>query len=417
MDKFLETLERVWENSFVKALVYLAVALIVSFLASFIVKRLFKLMKLDSRFDGWGINEGQNGTARKFIGKLTFLIVFLLFLPAVLGALGLESISSPITDFAATFIRYIPNIIAAAILVFIGILIGQILSSTVAVLLKKTKIDSLTRKLGKKECANKSDGEENGSTENDGAECSVTISGAIGKATGAAVILVAIVEALKVLNIETVSKPAIAVIERIFGAIPDLILAALVVTLGFFIANIAADLIENLLSSLGIDRTVRAIMPKSAKKLSLTKIIANTARVLIILFILAQGVDILGLEIISDFMAVIISYLPMIIKAIAIAVLALIGKTVAENVFKNSKSQITAKLVKGMIYTIAAFMILSQLDFAPTIVNLAFIIILSALGVAFAISFGIGGRDFAKKTLQNVNLNSQNKENSENGQE
>lgn len=412
MDKFLETLERVWENSFVKALVYLAVALIVSFLASFIVKRLFKLMKLDSRFDGWGINEGQNGTARKFIGKLTFLIVFLLFLPAVLGALGLESISSPITDFAATFIRYIPNIIAAAILVFIGILIGQILSSTVAVLLKKTKIDSLTKKLGKKQSANSEEG-----TENEGTECSVTVSGAIGKATGAAVILVAIVEALKVLNIETVSKPAIAVIERIFGAIPDLILAALVVTLGFFIANIAADLIENLLSSLGIDRTVRAIMPKSAKKLSLTKIIANTARVLIILFILAQGVDILGLEIISDFMAVIISYLPMIIKAIAIAVLALIGKTVAENVFKNSKSQITAKLVKGMIYTIAAFMILSQLDFAPTIVNLAFIIILSALGVAFAISFGIGGRDFAKKTLQNVNLNSQNKENSENGQE
>ena len=408
MDNFLQTLERLWENSFVKAAVYLVVAIVVSFIASFIVKRLFKLMKLDKRFDGWGINEGQNGTARKFIGKLTFLIVFLLFLPAVLGALGLESVSTPISDFAATFIRYIPNVIAAAVLVFIGILIGQILSSTITVLLKKTKIDSLCKKLGKKKGS---------STESSGEceemEMSVSISSAIGKAVGAAVILVSIVEALKVLNIETVSKPAITVIERIFDAVPDLILAALVVTLGFFIANIAAELIENLLGSLGIDRAVKSIMPKSTKSISLAKITANVARALIILFIVAQGVDILGLEIISEFMSVIISYLPMIIKALAIALIALIAKKAAENAFKNSKSQMTAKLIKAMIYTIAAFMVLSQLDFAPTIVNLAFIIILSSIGVAFAISFGIGGRDFAKKTLQNVNLNSQTNSNND----
>ena len=47
-------------------------------------------------------------------------------------------------------------------------------------------------------------------------------------------------------------------------------------------------------------------------------------------------------------------------------------------------------------------MLLNQLDVATVIVNYAFIIIIGALAVAFAISFGIGGRDFAKKTLERV---------------
>ena len=47
-------------------------------------------------------------------------------------------------------------------------------------------------------------------------------------------------------------------------------------------------------------------------------------------------------------------------------------------------------------------MILSQLEFATVIVNWAFIITLSALAVAFAIAFGIGGRDFAKNTLNKI---------------
>ena len=47
-------------------------------------------------------------------------------------------------------------------------------------------------------------------------------------------------------------------------------------------------------------------------------------------------------------------------------------------------------------------MVLNQLGIATKIVNSAFVIILAALGVAFAIAFGIGGRDFAKKTLDDA---------------
>ena len=47
-------------------------------------------------------------------------------------------------------------------------------------------------------------------------------------------------------------------------------------------------------------------------------------------------------------------------------------------------------------------MTLDQLNFATNIVNLAFLFIIAGLAVAFAISFGIGGREFAKRQLEKL---------------
>ena len=396
MDKFLETVENLWENSLVKALVYLVLAFVLAALASFITKKFFRMIKLDTKLDKWGVNEGQNGTAAKFIGKLVFLIVFILFLPAVLGALGLQTASKPISDFAATFIDYIPNIIAAALLIFVGIFIAQIVSGILTIILAKTKIDNLGKKF------RKSEDNENEETK-DGIKISVTI----GKIVYAVIVLIAIVEALTVLNIESVSAPAIKIIETVFAAIPDIFLAVLVVAIGIVISSIVSGLIENLLSSVNFDGLMKKIMPNAKCNFSLAKLISNIVRVVIILFVIAEGVKILGLEILSSVTGDVLSYLPMVIKSVAIALIALFGASFVESTLQKSSSlgKIAIKLLKAIIYTVAIFMILSQLEFATVIVNWAFIITLSALAVAFAIAFGIGGRDFAKNTLDEIDKN------------
>ena len=137
---------------------------------------------------------------------------------------------------------------------------------------------------------------------------------------------------------------------------------------------------------------------------SLVEIITNIVRIAIILFVVAEGVKILNLEMLSGITAMIISYIPMVIKAVLIAAAALFGANLVENNLGESMpgGKIALKLVKSIIYVVAVFMILSQLDFATTIVNWAFIITLTALAVAFAIAFGFGGQDFAKKTLDKI---------------
>ncbi len=385
MEKVKDVLSSIWSIPLVQALVYLIIAFVVAGIAKWLVTKLVKALKLDKKLDKWGINEGEIGTSISFIGKLVYLIVFLLFLPAAMNALGLVGVADPITSFVSTFIDYIPNIIAAFIILFVGVFLGKLICQVVKVLLAKTKIDNLTQKVGK-------------------GESQIKISDICGKVLYAVIILIAIVQALTVLGIEAVSTPALSIINAVFGAIPNILLAAVVVACGLLVSSIVCNLLYNLLKGINFDGTVRKIVPQMSEKISATKVVINVIRTVIMLFVVAQGIEVLHLAVLTNIVTAIIGYLPMVIKALVIALIAFFGAGLLESlIVKNlPKAQNIAKLAKAAVYVFAAFMILSQLEFATTIVNSAFVIVMCAFAVAFAIAFGIGGKDFAKRTLDKV---------------
>lgn len=390
----------VWEIGLVRALVFLILGLIVAGISSLLVKKLIKLLKIDAKLDKWGVNEGQVGTSRKFIGKIVFLIVFLLFLPSVFEPLGLHGVTEPFADFAATCINYIPNIIAALLILFVGLFVGRIIAQIVTILLAKTKVDNLTRKIGNETVTMK-------------------LSQIIGNVVYAVIIMIILVQALTVLELEAISTPALSIINSVFDAIPSILLAAVVIGFGIILANIACSLLANLLVGANFDGLVEKIAPGKETKISLTKITVNTVRVIIMVFIVAQGIEILGLTLLTGILNAVISYIPMIIKSIVIAAIAFFGAMLLDSFLKKTmpKAKALPSLAKALIYVLAGFMILSQLDFATMIVNSAFVIVLCALAIAFAIAFGLGGRDFAKKTLDKIDTKkeeSAEKENKEN---
>lgn len=296
MEAFWETLKSVWDNSLVKAAVYLLLAFVTAWVVSFIVKRLCRLLKLNERMGSVEDGEDKHNTAVGFIGKLVWLIVFLLFLPTVLGHLGLEEVSDSISDFVGSFVEFIPRLIVAVIILAVGIFAAGILEALLRAFLKKIKLDNLAAR----------------------------------------------------------------------------------------------------------------VMPGGKSKFSLITIFSVTLRVVIILFAIAESISILGLSVLSGVTDMVVAYLPMLIKAIIIGVLAYFGANLAANLLTGAISGMKwlSGAVRAIIYTIAAFMILSQLGFAPEIVNFAFIIILGALALAIAIavgvSFGVGGRSFAEKTLNKL---------------
>ena len=388
MDKFLEIVNKIWAIGVVRFLVYIALAFLAAGIASWLVKKVLKLIKLDKKLDKWGVDGGVFGTFTKFIGKIVFLVVFLLFLPSALEAIGVTSASGPISGLANTFISYIPNIIAAAVLIYVGVMVAQILGQIVSVLLKKTKVDALVKR---------KDSE---------TQQKICISDVIVKLLMGVIVLITIVAALGVLNIKAISEPAFGIVSSIFGAIPPIILAVAVVSIGIFVASIACNVLYNLLIATNFDNVVKKILPQI--KISATKIVVNIVRTIIILFVAAQGIEALNLSILTMIVTGVVSYIPLVLKASAILLAALIGTNLLEKAILKAKPGAIAvvKIAKVGIFTVAGFMILSQLEIASTIVNVAFIVILSAIAVAFAISFalafGLGGKDFAKKTLTRV---------------
>ncbi len=383
-DTVIGYIESIWAIGLVRFIVYLALAFLAAGISSWLVTKLLKLAKLGEKLDKWGVNEGQLGTSLSFVGKLVYLIVFLLFLPSALSALGINSVSGPIEGFVSAFIGYLPNIIAAVILVYVGVLVAQILGQIVSVLLKKTKIDNLVKRVDEEE------------------KTRVLISDILVKVLMGVIILVTIVQALLVLEIEAVSAPALAIVNSIFGAIPSIILAVVVVTVGVFVASLACGLLYNVLIATNFDNAVKKVVPQF--KASATKVTVNLVKTIIILFVAAQGIEALKLPILTMIVSALLAYLPLVVKAAIILVVAFIGANMLEAVMvkANAKAVNLAKIVKVGIFTLAGFMILSQLEIASIIVNTAFVVTIAAIAIAFAIAFGIGGKDFAKKTLDRV---------------
>ena len=95
----------------------------------------------------------------------------------------------------------------------------------------------------------------------------------------------------------------------------------------------------------------------------------------------------------TRFFLIVIMIIQILTRIIGAVILVYVGIFVAI---------LVGQIVKIAIYTLAGFMILFQLELAQNIVTIAFVVTLGAIAVAFALAFDLGGKDFAKKTLDKV---------------
>ena len=130
-------------------------------------------------------------------------------------------------------------------------------------------------------------------------------------------------------------------------------------------------------------------------------VVVTAIRVVIIFFAVAQGIQALSLSFLSMIVSDIMYYVPILVKAAAILLAAVIGANLAETAVCKICSK-AAKITKIAIYVVAGFMTVSQLGISTKIVETTFVYVVGALAVAFALAFGLGGKDYAKKILDKL---------------
>ena len=120
------------------------------------------------------------------------------------------------------------------------------------------------------------------------------------------------------------------------------------------------------------------------------------------MFFIVESFDVLHLTVLTDIGNAVISYMPYVLASALILLACYICDGLASKALLKENHTVLALAGKITIYTIGIFMILSELGIAKEIVDTAFLLILAALAVAFAISFGMGGRDFARNVLKKL---------------
>ena len=291
----MNNITHLWDNfvgdlpNVVVALIVLVAALLLAWLTKFLITRLLKLVGLERGMQKAGITKENANKAISFVGKLSFLIVFILFLPGIFEKLGLNNVATPIMSMMDKFLAYLPQIIGSIIILLIGLFVAKLVKELLKPLFKKTKLDSFVEKAG--------------------------------------------------LNVE---------------------------------------------------------------KISISNILVNIIYAVIVVFFTVEAINILKLDVLTKIGEQIIAYLPYALSATITIILAyLLGSWVESALIKNfNTSKATALVSKIVIIVIGSFITMYQLGIAPEMVNAAFIIVLGAFAVAFAVSFGIGGKEFAAHTMK-----------------
>ena len=384
LDKIVNSLQSVLTTGIgpvIKAILLLVLAVVLASIAQSLVKKLLDARKISeflAKVDG---NEGAGNTAN-FIGKLVYLIILLMFVPGIMGALNVSNVAQPVLGLLNTIWSFIPNILAAVIVLWVGSAVARLIRQLLIPVFQKLKVDRLQEKAG--------------ISVPDTAKLSHTLSYVV----YVLILIPVIITALQVLNIRAISDPAVRMLNVVFDKIPSIIVAALIIGIGCVIAKFAGQIVSRLIAATGVDAKLTDLTDVKMSKFVLSTVVGVVVQVVLILFFVAEGVNVLELAVLSVIGLTIIAYLPNVLAAVIILICAIFAARITEKAMKKTGLAVYSLIVKVAIFVIAAFMVLNQLGIAGVIVNSAFILTLAALAVAFAVAFGIGGRDFAAKTLE-----------------
>ena len=202
---------------------------------------------------------------------------------------------------------------------------------------------------------------------------------------------------------------------QLVNFVPKLLAVVVILFFGWLLAKIARAAVKRTLELMQFDKFAQksgleAFMNHSSLNLSLSGIISHVVYWLVILIFIITGSNMLGLNEVSVLLQQLASYLPHIIVAILVLIFGtLLARFVNRLVFawlygiKFERALEISTSVEYGIQILAIFVALEQLGIGTQLINSLFIIVFGALFLALAISFGLGGKDWAAKVIEDFN--------------
>lgn len=170
----------------------------------------------------------------KTMGNVAYWLVLLLFLPAIVGALQIEGLMVPLSNMVTVLLDMLPNIFAAVLIGVVGWIIAKAVRGLVSNLLAATGIDRFSQ-------AHES-------------TSGMRLSQLGGTLAFILVIVPTLIAALDALRIQAISAPLTRMLDVFLQAIPNVLAAAAILIIAWFLGRFVAELVTRLLANLGFDR-------------------------------------------------------------------------------------------------------------------------------------------------------------------
>lgn len=359
------------------AIVILVVTWAVARAAKWAFAKLVDNVAIFRRSTGNGTSLGES------LGKIVSLLIWLFGLLILLSVLGLGNAVGPLNTLLDSVMAFIPRLVGAALIFFIGLMIARIVRDLVVTTLQTIDFDKWANRGGIDTVTGNS-----------------AISRTIGTILYALIVIFAAILALDALDLQSVSAPASNMLQLIFDAIPRIIGAALLLGIGYLIGRFLVPLIKDVLVGLGVDRALGAteLLPDNT---TATDLIARVAQIAIVLFFAIAATRLLGFP---ELTAILDQVLELggrvVFGAVVILVGFLIARLLVRMISGAGETNLAGTIIKWATIFVFTFMGLSFMQVGEEIVRIFFSAMVIGGAVAAALAFGLGGRNWAARKLE-----------------
>ena len=361
----------------------------------------------------------------------------MLGLVAILQLLGLSQVLTPIQGMVDGVLGFLPNLIGAGIVFFVGALLAKVVRQLVHTALAAMPFDRWLKSAGSKasslpgapatspagppppppgqpaaphpgqpkpppgQPAAPHPGQPKpphgyggpAAPQGSGASIPKTVATVV----YALIMIVVSIAALQILGIQSVSRPAEQMLQSIFGAVPVIIAAGLMLALGVFIARFVGDIVEQVLDGVGLDRQIAEldVLPADTQ---VVPVVAKIAQIAIVLFFAVMAAQLLDFPQITAFLSEVLGLGGKVIFGAAIIAAGLF----IANLLAKLLTGVGATIVKYATIVLFVAMGLKYMGIADSIIELGFGALVVGGAAAAALAFGLGGRDAAARTLDRL---------------
>jgi len=373
----------------VGAALLLLAAWVLASVLRFFVSRVLKAAKLDDRLGALAGVEEERVPLANTLGDAVYWLVWLLFLPALLGALAVEGLLEPVQGMISNVLDFLPNIFAAGLILAIGWFVARIVQRIVTNLLAAIGTDRLSEKVELDRVLGKQ-----------------RLSGVVGLVVYFLVLIPVLIAALNTLGLEAITEPASNMLNVILTALPGIFAAGLLVAIAYVVGRVVSGLITNVLTGIGFNAILARLglgkEPAEGQRTP-SEIVGYLVLVGVMLLASMEAARLLGFALLADLVGDFTVFAGQVILGLIIFGIGLYLANLAAGVVKASgaaQAGLLALATRISIVVLAGAMGLAQMGLASEIINLAFGAVLGAIGVALALAFGLGGREIAARELE-----------------
>ena len=368
--------------------ILILVAWIVATVLRLLVSRGLKVARLDERLSSQtGVVAG-GAPLSQTLGDAVYWLVFLLFLPGILGALGLQGLLQPISGLVDKLLGFLPNLLGAGVILAVGWLVARIVQRIVTGLLAAAGADQLSQRIGLQSALGKQ-----------------TLSGVLGLIVYVLIFIPVLTAALNALNLTSVTQPVSHMLDVLLGALPNILAAALVLILAYVVGRVVAGLVANVLSGIGFNALPEKLGFKAAEpdRQTPSQLVGALVMVAVVLFATTEAARLLGFAAFADLVVRFTEFAGQVVLGIVILAIGLYLANLASNAVRSSEmaqAGLLAIAARVAILVLVGAMALREMGLANEIINLAFGLLLGAIAVAVALAFGLGGRETAAREIE-----------------